>query len=621
MDNFEDLVKEHDENLYDAIKSYVNLMPDFRSQKTQERFKKEPQNHWRLIYNELYALSYDREEYQILVNMVNNNEAKKISQYIHRYPEIVSDFVFSYPALVWLMTRVSEREAIIPIIVSQGFYLKGMNLRLKDARHIQDVKTAKLFNSLCPFSEEERKELEKELEWRIMYPGELYLWYFGCSITFNEYPLQENKEKMLIDIVVGGYWKVLDYIMKKRPHLFTNKNFVDLIDWSTMNWRNSKIPPIVLSESINKSNQEKVLRNIIENPNFDPSYSDDAWKVLGFGFLYLLIRYSLNNVLIELLHDEKFLFDDINPGILGRAIRFNNIKGLLILLEDERFSHISRDHALVESINHKNYSIMKYLLDEGKITINSLQQVIPQLINDKALVPIRMILSPIYDFHHRLDLNYQNGNYLYWAIVNNDIDITKLLLDQQNIDPSIEDNAMLFAAIRELHIKNQRYEHILDLILSDPRMDISVGDNKLLRWSIEHNIRKLFDKLIQRDDLRPSYPNNLPFFEELDKGLFYKREKRDSSILFALAGHHNFDANWADGYRTPLISIIEGRRYPIAAHGEVDMDLYRELAEVILEKPFVNVDNALTLAEEIGDEEMVDLLRDYKIYEESLANA
>ena len=141
-------VEEYNPFFYEEILPYVFLMPDFRPPETMRRMKAEKQDSWGRILNELEAVGYD-EEHMAIIDMINSGSKKELEKWIES-ETIISEFIFSYPALVWLMLQVSPRETIIPLLVSQGKYLKEIPIIKEDVAYIRNEKTAKKLRKLYP---------------------------------------------------------------------------------------------------------------------------------------------------------------------------------------------------------------------------------------------------------------------------------------------------------------------------------------------------------------------------------------------------------------------------------------------------------------------------------------
>lgn len=138
---WEEKIKEHDPDFYEAIKPHVNTMPDFRPHDTLKNFKVEPQNNWRLIYQELESIGMNNEHMDLL-SVINQGKEKELKRYVYN-DRLISEFFFSYPALTWLMLKVSSRDVIVPLLITQGLYLNDIPFNEEYIEYIRDLKTAK----------------------------------------------------------------------------------------------------------------------------------------------------------------------------------------------------------------------------------------------------------------------------------------------------------------------------------------------------------------------------------------------------------------------------------------------------------------------------------------------
>lgn len=121
LDNeYEELVRQNDPDLWQNIRSFVSKLPDRRPQKTLKKMKKEEtQNKWRMIYEELVALGREDEEAkeeQMVAEAINEN---KYLSTIAVHVDIIRRFFERYPTLVDLYYETNW-QGILSLALSIG---------------------------------------------------------------------------------------------------------------------------------------------------------------------------------------------------------------------------------------------------------------------------------------------------------------------------------------------------------------------------------------------------------------------------------------------------------------------------------------------------------------------
>ena len=465
MDPYEELIAEHDSVLYNNIKEYVPLMPDFRPQETirmmrgtyiDEEFLPEPQDHWRLLYNELLALS-EEESYQALVDAINSGEEEQIQPFLNK-ERFLSDFMFSYPALTWLMMKVSPEKTIIPILLRTGKYLDEIPIKRDYIKYIVDEEIVKILIEEWPFL------LRQEDSDLIGYLGEIY-WYK----TLYPSSFEENKEKILMNVA-----KVEDL----SAILF----MLSLGEFSEATL--FRVLLVVLDKKTSSDNEENIL-HILPRLDYDNLLGRNMWRtqhVIG-----KLINHSYANALKEFLSRSKF---PKNSGILPKA-SIPTIPILKVLLEDGRFDsdlfHIIRKTEDIEIINFLlsyNNSFTKWfimgLLYHFIKTEN--HPFIEALIYNKIIDLNRLIEKASFEGdigvlevllqYPLIDRKRLLHAYFLWAVKRKEIEKILYLLEYEELDPSANNNEALRIVI-SLHkprLSRLDFSNVIDILRSDPRV-------------------------------------------------------------------------------------------------------------------------------------------------------
>ena len=146
-------IREYDPDFYESIKPFVSSMPDFRPSKTMAQMIQEPQNNWRLILHELEALGYDEEAGKLL-DIINRGDRKTVEEYIRFRKDLIEDFVFSFPAITWLLMKTGDEDVIYPLLISVGMYLEEIPMKREYISFIKDEEIARIifssYSSLLP---------------------------------------------------------------------------------------------------------------------------------------------------------------------------------------------------------------------------------------------------------------------------------------------------------------------------------------------------------------------------------------------------------------------------------------------------------------------------------------
>lgn len=148
MSSYEEKVRDYDGDLYESIKDHVKEIPDARPMETVKKMKKvsvegeethEPQDHWRMVYEELVALSLNS-YHRNFFNTIMHNDLEKFSLYFVD-DILLSEIPQSYPALVWLLHKISPEECTWAYYISQGLYLLDIPMKEEYISYIRSFGT------------------------------------------------------------------------------------------------------------------------------------------------------------------------------------------------------------------------------------------------------------------------------------------------------------------------------------------------------------------------------------------------------------------------------------------------------------------------------------------------
>lgn len=119
---WEERICSHDLAFYKSIRSIVPQIPDFRPKETLKKMALlneegnpiiEPQRNWRLVAEELEALSRqtsEGEEDRQIFDALNNGDEKRLAPFMK--PFILERFTLTYPALVYICFKISSEITI-----------------------------------------------------------------------------------------------------------------------------------------------------------------------------------------------------------------------------------------------------------------------------------------------------------------------------------------------------------------------------------------------------------------------------------------------------------------------------------------------------------------------------
>lgn len=155
---YQDYIKEENPSFYERILPHIDSLPDFRPLETVKKMKKveidgslrlEPQNNWRIVYEEFSALSTNPFHFSILEDILNR-------EMIDIENESVKEFAIYYPSLTWLMVRIASPKSIYPLCLSQSIYLDEVIKKETWKKYIGYIRSIETAKKLSPAISEER---------------------------------------------------------------------------------------------------------------------------------------------------------------------------------------------------------------------------------------------------------------------------------------------------------------------------------------------------------------------------------------------------------------------------------------------------------------------------------
>lgn len=163
---------------------------------------------------------------------------------------------------------------------------------------------------------------------------------------------------------------------------------------------------------------------------------------------------------------------------------------------------------------------------------------------------------------NRVNLNKKSIYMPYFinACQNSDIDVIKMLLNEPNIDPNVphqflDNNNMLMLLLSHMHmeLKYVSEEEVINLILNDPRCDLSFVNN----YKENVFMSVCFGKIKYANMLIDNGQNNLNHQFDLNARNIYGQTAFFKACQFPVSGHHGVTDNDIDEYRRCIISLLE----------------------------------------------------------------
>lgn len=244
--------------------------------------KKEKQDNWRLIYDELEALNYDKVGQDIL-DMINEEEYSEMKKYSYERASEIEDFFFSYPALTWLLLHVGEEEIIFPLLVSQGLYLEEIPMKRHYIPYIRNEEDAKIVFQRFPNLE--KQQTTKELLSKS--PEGFIYWYY---VAFPD-QFYEDIDSFLLWSVDSDHIEELFFVLDKGKSLFSPSTLLRAAERIvTKSWQ------LLLELTIPKTWKDAVDL-IVSLPKFTIQHRED--------FLESLARYKFNDAVLSIIKKEE----------------------------------------------------------------------------------------------------------------------------------------------------------------------------------------------------------------------------------------------------------------------------------------------------------------------------
>lgn len=384
----------------------------------------EPQNNWKIVYEELLALAC-KKEFLDIIESINNGNPLDIEN-----DSLMKEFSLSFPGLVWLLWKIMPKM-IIPLLISQNLYINEINMKAEYIIYIRDMKTAEtiatLYPSLsCAYSFVEKIEEKYETA---KYVGWIY-WMIASGKSFNckelDYveriicrrghfelfklilPYAKNKDQLATNTLSYGYTEGLSYLCDS----FDSLSFATLLNKSIA--KKYLEATKILYEKIEHNIDGRFMRDTItriimvgdegilsfflsKEEFVDVFYSlsdndlQDLIMIASIECIEILLSLPLSidlwhHILKKCIETRK---TDIVSLILRhktfimphlysiRAVNFSDAKTLSIILNDPSYSSPERwdeDYMVIKAILSGKKEILHVLMDHPKVNKSRLEE-------------------------------------------------------------------------------------------------------------------------------------------------------------------------------------------------------------------------------------------------------
>lgn len=389
---YENLVKEHDPSFYSIIQPYVSTLPDFRPQETIAKMKKEEQDNWRLIYDELMALGYDETSQEIL-EALNEENLETIEDFIFKDEDKIKDFSFSYPALTWILHKAGNKKVIDPILVASGFHLKEV-FSTSLSKYVRDEETAKKIVNIYPKLTIPMKKMSSR--------GDIYLLFYGNIKEFkkrSEFLLSKAieigdliavqfildkanlSEDQILEVIYSSPNKLPSIKEEERRHY--EELYLYLLDHYAV-FKNIE-EMIKFMEQLIRHHLNKVYFFVIEKDRF--SSSSREWRDAFRPHTSIAIQVYNDTIMKFQLNHNRDLFYHYYVGFLTTAVQFDNINAFKEIISVGGY-RLPLAHLISTAVLHKSKTVLKYIIDNFNLKNSLEKEVLVDAIqsNDREIV-------------------------------------------------------------------------------------------------------------------------------------------------------------------------------------------------------------------------------------------
>ena len=297
-----------------------------------------------------------------------------------------------------------------------------------------------------------------------------------------------NDNRIDPDIINTSY-RLFGYNLETALSIAIEKSYTDIIHF------------LLKTNKIDLTLEDNFILNVAsKNNNFET-----------FLFLIENFNFNLSEYNYDIAFKNSIIFNNIDVfSFLLNEVKFNHSKSISLYVEEavekgsldvlklmikEDSCIVSEDSPLIlKSVKCPNDEMLPYLLRDNKVNHSlfsdkSLLEAIK--LNDLSKVDI-LISSGLLTF---------SDDYIIGSSISKDPDILKYLLKKTNIDPNKSDYYYDSPIVKACKIGN---EDIIKILINDDRVDPSVDNNEALLSAVSKKSVEIITLLLKDDRVTPS---------------------------------------------------------------------------------------------------------------------
>lgn len=354
--NYEKEIASYHPSFYKNILNVIPSMPDFRPLSTIEKMKRvctkegewvpEPQNSWRLLYEEFEAMSHCKEDAMVF-QAIYMGDLLPLDEIMESY-ESYKEFAYTYPGLLWSLTRVGSDIAVHRFMMGVGlldersypfFQAMVAPMSMTDISsllpYLRDKETALFLSERFAsfLNHEACDRIEKRLEEGL---GQVY-W------------LTANMEKLDIKCTHCAYTLVesaISFSSVKAVRMILNGPLFSIAL--------RRYPNCLLTKAILSGNWD-IFSSLYQDGRISLTVEDLLCAALSSttDFIKAILQLPGNDRIIK----------EASTGLLNTAIRTSNLSLIDILLADPRIDpSASQNNAFCAALHSNEKEIAKRFL-------------------------------------------------------------------------------------------------------------------------------------------------------------------------------------------------------------------------------------------------------------------
>lgn len=427
METYESLFQKENGDLYERIKPLISLVPDFRPLATVIQMRKEnddpiePQNTWKLLYDEVNALtSPDRRGDWTLVEFLLNGPEDEEEKIVTRGKDHM-DFFETYRCLSWLLPHISSCLQNI-----DRFYISHQKIDLlpmfrPSLHHLHSVRDEETFSIIFDDLSKDvkkliRKDMVKEALTEKSYgllkaisslhnlPMSEMQEINSLEFSIDLFPLLEKSidwakvtlaaitsrtnSGVLLSAIQKGYldtsfWS-LEAVVKKAPSIF--KILDDVLETYFFTDTDEFIQAlrhIMRGSCLTQKNY--VLHKVIEKAQF----SNEVGMYTLFDAICTYRSYPISEILNKFIIYKKFSLDKNVNGCMDILIHYECTDAIEFLTDEfESLENITMDY--FNKINYLVASCENFIIriikerkdcDINRIFVAALEEISENILN------------------------------------------------------------------------------------------------------------------------------------------------------------------------------------------------------------------------------------------------